>query len=42
MDLQHLDTQTPVDYHNYQAVSIHLDGNSDNFHSLNNCQLFLQ
>ena len=24
-----------MDYHNYQAVSIHLDGNSDNFHSLN-------
>ena len=28
---EHLETQTPVDYHNYQAISIYLNGNSNHF-----------
>ena len=40
---EHLETRNPVDYHNYQVISIYLNGNSDNFCSLNfSPLLFLQ
>ena len=28
--VEHLETGLSVDYHNYQRLSIHFDGNSDN------------